>query len=29
MEKKVVQLWGCHDLQIANGEFVLKRTAIT
>ena len=28
MGKPVAQLWGCHDLHTADGESVLKRTAI-
>ena len=27
-KKPVVQLWGCHDLHTADGEFVLKITVI-
>ena len=28
VEKLVSQLWGCHDLHTADGEFVFERTAI-
>ena len=28
MGKSAAQLWGCHDLYTADGESVLKRTAI-
>ena len=28
MEKPVVQLWGCHDLNTTDREFVLKRLVI-